>query len=80
MKDTELSKLVKEAESIVGGNWDSHADTARGHAKIQSLLVATNVELIKTIRELDHKNSRLQKLVFLLSVVATFAAIVALIK
>jgi len=80
MDNTELNKLAEEVDSIVGGNYKTHEVTARNHAKIQSLLVKTNIELIKTIRDLDSKNSKLQNQVKWLSVIAVLASVIALFK
>ena len=80
MDRKQLDKLVTETEAIVESNFNSLEVTVRNHATIQSSLVTTNVELIKTIQDLDSKNSKLQKQLFWLSLIATFAAIVALFK
>ncbi len=80
LSNTELDTLVQEAQSIAGGDYKTHEPTARNHAKLQALHVRTDAELIKTIRHLDEKNGKLQKLLFWLSVVATVATIVALVK
>jgi|KBSSwiStaDraftv2_1062776.scaffolds.fasta_scaffold1200196_1 hypothetical protein len=76
----EIDRVVKEAREIAAADYRSHEPTARNHAALQALQIKINGELIKTIRSLDAKNAKLQKLLFLLSVVATFAAIVALLK
>lgn len=80
LSNEELDKLVQEAQEIAAGDYKEHEPTARNHAKLQALHVRTDAELIKTIRQLDEKNSRLQQLVLWLSVVATVATIVALVK
>lgn len=80
MNNKQIDQTIKEAEAIAASNYSHHEETARNHAKIQSLLVKTNGELIKTIRHLDTKNAKLQRSVAWLSVVATIAAITALFK
>jgi cytochrome oxidase assembly protein ShyY1 len=80
MEDQQIDKVVAEAEEIAASDYKQHESTARNHAKIQALLVRTNGELIKTIRSLDAKNSKLQYQVRWLSVIATIAAIIALFK
>jgi hypothetical protein len=80
MNDLEIDQIVAQAETIAGGKYAAHEETAKNHAKIQSLLVRTNGELIKTIRHLDAKNSKLQRQVAILSGVATIAALIALFK
>ena len=76
----EIDQVVKEAENIAAGDYRSHEPTARNHAALQALQIKINGELIKTIRSLDAKNGRLQKLLFLLSMVATSCAIIAVLK
>jgi hypothetical protein len=71
---------VEEAAAIAKGNYERAESTARNHASLQALQIKVNAELIKTIRHLDEKNERLQKLIFWLSVIATIATIVALYK
>lgn len=78
--DDQIDELVKKAEQIVRGKYDTHEPTAKNHAALQGLEIKVTGELIKTIRALDAKNSRLQRTVLWLSVVATFAALVALFK
>lgn len=80
LTDDELDKLVENARDIAAGNYNSHVETATNHAALQALNVQTNTELIKTIRKLDEKNRKLQQLLFWLSVIATVATIVALLK
>lgn len=80
MDNTEIDQAVQEAEAIAAGNYKKHEPTARNHAKLQALEIKINSELIKTIRGLDAKNTRLQKSVVLLSIVATMSAVVALFK
>lgn len=76
----EIDKIVKQATEIAAGDYKTHEPTAQNHAALQALQIKINVELIKTIRELDAKNEKLQKFVFWLSVVATIATVVALLK
>jgi hypothetical protein len=80
ISDKEIDKVIKQAQAIAAGDFATHEPTARNHAALQALQIKTNGELIKTIRSLDAKNAKLQKLLFWLSVVATFSAIVALLK
>ena len=87
MNDKQLDKLVAETEELVKADYATHEATARNHAKIQSSLVRSTVELIKTIRTLDNKNSRLQhqvaqltKIATVTTVVATAASLIALFK
>lgn len=80
LNNDELDKLVGEAQDIAQADYSSHEPTARNHAALQSRLVMVNAELIKTIRHLDEKNGKLQRLLFWLSVVATVATLVALLK
>jgi hypothetical protein len=80
MDNSQIDQIISQAEAIASGDYKTHEPTARNHAKLQALLVATNGELIKTIRSLDAKNGRLQKQVFLLSIIATIASIIALFK
>jgi hypothetical protein len=76
----EIDKVVKEAEAIASDDYTSHEPTARNHARLQALQIKINGELIKTIRSLDAKNAKLQRLLFWLSVIATFSAVIALLK
>jgi hypothetical protein len=78
--DKEIDKVIKQAQNIASGDFATHEPTARNHAALQALQIKINGELIKTIRGLDAKNAKLQKLLFWLSVIATFSAIVALLK
>lgn len=80
MNDKEIDETVAEAEKIAASDYKEHEPTARNHAKLQALQIKTNNELIRTIRNLDAKNSKLQKSVAILSVVATAAAIIALFR
>ena len=80
INNNEIDRVVKEAKKIAASDYTSHEPTARNHAALQALQIKINGELIKTIRSLDAKNAKLQKLLFLLSVIATFSAIVALLK
>jgi hypothetical protein len=80
MNNSELDRIVKEAEKIAASDYTEHEPTARNHANLQKLQIRVNSELIKTIRNLDAKNSKLQFMVALLSVVATVAAVIALFK
>ena len=78
--NTEIDKVIKQAEQIAAGDYRSHEPTARNHAALQALQIKINGELIKTIRSLDAKSARLQKLIFLLSIIATLCAVVAVLK
>jgi NTP pyrophosphatase (non-canonical NTP hydrolase) len=78
--NNELDELVKDAQDIAAGDYAAHEPTARNHAALQARLVMVNAELIKTIRHLDEKNGKLQKLLFWLSAVATVATLVALFR
>ena len=78
--DKEIDKVIDEAKQLVAGDYSTHEPTARNHAALQALQIRVNGELIKTIRSLDAKNAKLQKLLFWLSVVATVSAIIALLK
>lgn len=80
MDDSKLNNAIKEANDIAAGNYKEHEPTARNHAKLQALQITINSELIRTIRHLDTKNSKLQKQVAILSIVATAASIIALFK
>lgn len=80
MDDKAINETVAEAEKIAASDYKAHEPTARNHAKLQALQIRTNSELIRTIRNLDAKNSKLQKSVAILSVVATAAAIIALFR
>jgi len=80
MDNHQLDKIIKDAQQIAEGDYRTHEPTARNHAKLQALQIKVNSELIKTIRILDDKNSRLQKMIAVLSVVLAAAAIVALFK
>jgi 16S rRNA C1402 N4-methylase RsmH len=80
MNEDTIDGAVKEAEAIANADYAKHEPTARNHAKLQAIQIRVNGELIKTIRNLDAKNERLQKQVALLSVVATLASIIALFK
>ena len=80
MNDQQIEETIAQADAIAASDYKQHESTARNHAKIQALLVRTNCELIKTIRKLDAKNSKLQQQVAWLSVIATVAAIIALFK
>ncbi len=76
----DIYRVINEAQAIAKGNYKQAESTARNHASLQALQIRVNAELIKTIRHLDEKNEKLQKLLFWLSLVATLATIVALIK
>lgn len=80
LTNQEIDLIVNKAETIASGDYKTHEPTARNHAALQSLEIKTTAELIKTIRRLDEKNERLQRLLFWLSVIATVATIVALLK
>ncbi len=80
VNDKQIDKIVKKAEEIVKGDYNTHEPTAKNHAALQALNIKVNGELIKTIRALDEKNSKLQKSVLLLSVIATISALIALFK
>lgn len=80
VNDKQIDRIVKKAEEIVGGDYNTHEPTAKNHAALQALNIKVNGELIKTIRALDEKNSKLQKSVLLLSVIATVSALIALFK
>lgn len=80
MNNLEIDQTIKAAEAIVGGDYKQHEPTARNHAQLMALQIKINGDLIKTIRNLDAKNSKLQKSVAWLSVVATVASIIALFK
>lgn len=76
----EIDQLVKKAEEIVKGDYNTHEPTAKNHAALQALEIKVTGELIKTIRVLDEKNSKLQKTVLWLSIIATISALIALFK
>ncbi len=78
--DKEIDKVIKQAEKIAAGDYATHEPTARNHAALQALQIRVNGELIKTIRSLDAKNAKLQRLLFWLSVVATVSAVIALLR
>jgi hypothetical protein len=81
LSNSNIDKLIEEARQIASsGDYRSHEPTARNHAALQAKIIEVNGELIKTIRKLDEKNSKLQILVFWLAVVSTFAGLVALFK
>lgn len=80
VSEKEIDKVIKQAEKIAAGDYQSHEPTARNHAALQALQVKINGELIKTIRGLDAKNAKLQRLLFWLSVVATISAVTTLLK
>lgn len=83
MKQTdfdEIEGVVASAKMIAEGDYSHSVSTATNHAKLQALQIKMNSELIKTIRHLDRKNSMLQKFIAVLSVVATVATVVALLK
>jgi hypothetical protein len=80
VNNDQIDQLVKKAEQIVRGNYDTHEPTAKNHAALQGLEIKVTGELIKTIRALDAKNSKLQKTVLWLSIVATVSALIALFK
>jgi hypothetical protein len=80
LKNQEIDKIVEQARKIAGGNYKKAESTATNHANLQALQIKINAELIKTIRQLDEKNEKLQKLIFWLSVIATVATFVALLK
>ena len=73
----EIDRIIKEAKKIATGDYSSHEPTARNHAALQALQIKINGELIKTIRNLDEKSAKLQKLLFVLSVIATVCAFIA---
>jgi hypothetical protein len=75
-----IDELIQEAHDIAGGDYKNHEATARNHAALQSRIIQVNGELIKTIRQLDAKNSSLQKIVAWLALVATVASVIALAK
>ncbi len=76
----QIDELVKKAEEIVKGDYNTHEPTAKNHAALQALEIKVTGELIKTIRVLDEKNSKLQKTVLWLSIIATISALIALFK
>lgn len=80
VNNREIDQLVKKAEEIVKGNYDTHEPTAKNHAALQGLEIKVSGELIKTIRALDEKNTKLQKTVLWLSIIATISALIALFK
>jgi hypothetical protein len=80
MDNSQIDQTVKEAQEIAGGDYRTHEPTARNHASLQALQIKINGELIKTIRNLDAKNSKLQAAVAWLAVIATLASIIALFK
>jgi hypothetical protein len=80
LTDDQIANIIGEADNIAKADYKEPEPTARQHAKLQSLQIKVNAELIKTIRHLDEKNGKLQKLLFWLSVVATVATVVALLK
>lgn len=78
--ESEIDSTVAEAKKLAEGDYSHSVSTATNHAKLQALQIKMNSELIKTIRHLDRKNSVLQKFIAVLSVVATIATVVALLK
>jgi signal transduction histidine kinase len=80
LKNQEIDKIVEQARKIASGNYKKAVSTATNHANLQALQIKINAELSKTIRHLDEKNEKLQKLLFWLSIVATVATIAALLK
>lgn len=80
VNNAQIDRLVKKAEQIVKGKYDTHEPTAKNHAALQGIEIKVTGELIKTIRALDEKNSKLQKTVLWLSFVATISALIALFK
>ena len=80
LSNAELERLAGEAEHIAAGDYRTHEPTARNHAKLQALQIKINGELIKTIRQLDDKNGKIQKLLVVLSIVATLSTVIALLK
>ena len=80
VNNSQLDQLVKKSEEIVHGNYETHEPTAKNHAALQALEIKVTSELIKTIRILDEKNSKLQNTVLWLSIVATVSALIALFK
>jgi hypothetical protein len=81
LSNSELDNWANKAQEIAEkGHYTDSTSTAKNHATLQSLIVLSNAELIKTIRHLDEKNGKLQKLLFWLSVIATIATVTALLK
>lgn len=79
LSSEQINKVVRQAQKISEGDYKQAESTAKNHATLQALQIKVNAELIKTIRHLDEKNGKLQKLLFWLSVVATFATLAALL-
>jgi len=80
LSDQAINNIVKKSQTIANGDYKTHEPTARNHAALQALQIKINAELIKTIRNLDQKNEKLQRFIFLLTIVATLATVVALAK
>ena len=78
--NNQIDRLVDNAQVIARGDYQTHEPTAKNHAALQALEIKVTGELIKTIRSLDEKNSKLQKTVLLLSIVAAVSALIALFK
>jgi hypothetical protein len=76
----QIEAIVRQAQEIAAGDYTEAETTARNHAALQAKIIQINGELMKTIRHLDSKNSTLQKFVAWLSLVATVATVVALLK
>jgi hypothetical protein len=77
----QIDKVIAQAQEIAArDNYASHEPTARNHAELQALQIQVNGELIKTIRGLDAKNAKLQRLLFWLSLIATASALIALFR
>ena len=80
LSSTAIDQIVVEAQKIAAGDYKEHEPTARNHAALQAKIIEVNGELIKTIRLLDAKNSKLQLYLAWLALVATAASLIALLK
>ena len=80
LSNTVIDRIVSEAQEIAVGDYKEHEPTARNHAALQAKIIEVNGELIKTIRQLDAKNSKLQLYLAWLALVATAASLIALLK
>lgn len=85
MNNKKLDKLVEQAKQEMenasnSNSWEHTAHGAPTLGRLATLQIEVTVELTKTIRKLDEKNSKLQRLVAIVAIVAAIEPTRELIK
>lgn len=76
--DQSLDRLIKHSKDVrVSAVWGSSSQSGEAMSQIIVNQMEIDVELIKTIRQLDAKNSLMQQKLFWLAFISSLSAVIA---